>query len=141
VCGNRGCLEKYCSSIAFTNTVNAIKKTKAPLNLQAIKKLVEQGDPDCTGEYEKACGFLGIGIVNIINSFNPSIVVIGDEMAQIAPDIMLKQVLSVVKARILPDVYENMQIKISSMEKDPALYGAGIVAINQVFANLNKYIN
>jgi predicted NBD/HSP70 family sugar kinase len=137
-CGNKGCLERYCSSIILTKLINQKKSTRI-LNLADIKSSIEKGDEECIEIYKIVCSYLAIGIINLINSFNPSIIIIGDELAQIAPEIMENQVKSLVKSRILPDVYENVQIKISSMEKDPALLGAGIVAIHHIFSDLTRF--
>ena len=46
--------------------------------------------------------------MNIINSFNPSVIVIGDEMSHILPSVMLERVKSNVKERVLPEIYAGL---------------------------------
>lgn len=80
-----------------------------------------------------ACDKLSVGIVNIINSFNPSVIVIGDEMSHILPSVMLERVKSNVKERVLPEIYANMNITMSVVSNDSMAHGAAIVAINDIF--------
>ena len=59
-------------------------------------------------------------------------IVIGDEMAHIIPDEMLERVKQRVKTRVLPDLYNNVTIRMSSVE-DSMINGAAIVAIKDIF--------
>ncbi len=137
-CGNKGCLELYCSSRRFAGKVNA--KLGAALSLPEIQARIASGDAVCSQEYSMACAYLGFGIVNLIYNFNPGVIVIGDEMAHIAPDLMLQSVKRVVSDRVLPVVAKNLGIKISNAIKNSALHGAGIVAIAQIFNNPSAFI-
>lgn len=134
-CGNRGCLERYCSSIAFTNAVNEERVGLSPLNFKEISIMTREGDPVCVEKYRQAAYYLALGIVNLVNSFNPSLIIVGDEMAHVLPDEMLTVLREVVQTRVLPEIYANMQIRISDISSNSALNGAGIVAINEIFAN------
>ncbi len=136
-CGNTGCLEKYCSSIAFTNSVN--KTLKQNLTFEQVKERVKKEDPVCLQKFQKACEYLGIGIVNLINNFNPDMVILGDEMSHINPGLMYDIVCKVVKKRIIPEIWNNVKIGFSNIKNDSILYGAAIVAINEVFKNPAKF--
>lgn len=137
-CGNTGCLEKYCSSIAFTNAVN--QATKQNLTFEQIKELTKQGDPVCLQKFTESCAYLGIGIVNLINNFNPDMIILGDEMAHIQPDLMYDTICKTVKNRVIPEVWENLKIGFSNIKNDSILHGAAIVAINEVFENPSGFV-
>ncbi|WP_142828433.1 ROK family transcriptional regulator [Planococcus soli] len=83
-CGNKGCWELYASEQAL---LTAAEKMKLPslagkeLELSDLLALAEQGDPKVISLFEQAGDYLGVGINNIINSFNPQQVIIGNRMA------------------------------------------------------------
>lgn len=138
-CGNYGCLEMYCSSIAFIKEVNRELKPEKELLLSDISKCIRNGDKKVLDIYLKACDMLAIGIVNVINSLNPAVVVIGDEMAHIAPEIMLERVISDVKERVLPNLFADTEIRMSNIKNDSLVHGAALAAIREIFANPENY--
>ncbi|WP_432409174.1 ROK family transcriptional regulator [Wukongibacter sp. M2B1] len=140
-CGNRGCLEKYCSSIVFTNAVNREMHRSEKIKLRQIAELIKAGDEICLEQYKIACEYLGIGIVNLINSFNPDTIIIGDEMAHINPQVMIDTINKTVKDKVIPEVWNNLKIKISDIKNDSILHGAGIVAINEIFKRPAQFVN
>lgn len=142
LCGNYGCLELYSSTSAFLNTVNSAKKYDGAeaLTLEQIKELIHAGDSLCTELYTKACQCIGYSIVNIIYSFNPDIIIIGDEMARIAPDIMYQVVSDIIKERVLPDMAESITLKINTDEEDDMLIGAAMSTIHKIFHLPELYI-
>lgn len=138
-CGNYGCLENYCSSIAFTKEVNRVLGTE--YTFEQIADMLKDGHEEVKKLFLDVCDKIAVGIVNIINNFNPSVIVIGDEMAHIFPEIMLERVKENVKDRILPEIYENTDIIISVVKKDSMMHGAAIVAIEDVFTYPLKYFD
>lgn len=140
-CGNYGCLENFCSSIAFTKAVNQKLKVQEPLSLDEISRLVKEGNEIAVNEYKRCCNALYIGIINIINSFNPTHVIIGDEMAHIAPEIMLSCVKSNIKERLIEEVYETTNISMSLVERDSMVHGAAISAIREIYSSPARYFS
>lgn len=138
-CGNYGCLETYCSSIAFVRRVNEAFGKKNVLTFHDVKMLVKEKNPIATELYLEMCDYLSIGVINVINSFNPQLIVIGDEMAHIAPELMLERITSNVKERIVPQTLENTKIQLSAYKQDSMVYGAAIIAINHIFENPAHY--
>lgn len=137
-CGNKGCLEKYCSSIALTKAIN--KKIdednysilQKGCDFGEIAEAVKKGDKLAISEYKKACEMLAVGVVSIINILNPDIVVIGDEMSTVAPDILLESVYGILESRILPVILENMTVVVGKENTDKILAGASIVATEEI---------
>lgn len=138
-CGNYGCLEKYCSSIALTQAVRDALGMEGKVDFTEVAALIREGNPTAREKFNESCDYLGIGLVNIINSFNPGVIVIGDEMAHILPDVLLERVRDVVKARVLPEIYDNMEIRMSEIENDSVLHGAALVAIDEIAACPGQY--
>lgn len=140
-CGNRGCLELYCSTFAFMEDVarrlqqpGAASSSLARLsNLtpQDVFSAAESGDPLAQDAVDRLSRYMGYGVVNIINTYVPDLIVISNEMAKGGQRI-LKGIKEVVQERILPAVAENIDIQLEDewLMNDPVLYGAGAVAIN-----------
>lgn len=83
-CGNKGCWELYASEQALLTAAEKMKLsslTGKELELSDLLALAEQGDPKVISLFEQAGDYLGVGINNIINSFNPQQVIIGNRMA------------------------------------------------------------
>lgn len=139
VCGNHGCLENYCSSIAFTNEVNRKKGPGSNLSFQEAQDLVRKKDPVAAEVFLESCDHLSVGIINIINSFNPTYVVLGDDMAHIMPNLMLERVTENIKNRLISGIYEDTRICMSLVDSDSMLHGAAVVAIREILARPAKY--
>lgn len=138
-CGNRGCLEKYCSSIAFPKAISkkieegSYSILKKDCTFAEAEVAVQKGDRLAIEEYIKACEFLSVGIINIINFLNPDFVVIGDDMSTVAPNILLDVVKKSVATRVLPEFQKYTTIKVSNISNDSILAGACIMAIEEIF--------
>lgn len=139
-CGNRGCLEKYCSSIALARQIAERKGKETSFSLTEIKKMIEQKDEDALHELKQAYRYLGYGLVNVVNSFNPSVIILGDEMSHIDDEIMLTEVGNVLRERLLQEVYSCLSIKISKVVLDSVLHGIGAICVNEVLGNLECYM-
>ena len=140
-CGNYGCLEGYCSSITFVKKLNEAFGKKDELTFSDAVLLVRKKDPTAVKLYMEMCDYLSIGIINVINSFNPRAIVIGDEMAHVNPTLMLERVISNVQIRVVPQPMETTSIRLSSYKQDSMVYGAAIIAINDIFQNPAYYFD
>ena len=140
-CGNTGCLETYCSSIVFTDEVNDALHTDTRLSFNDVRALTKANNPIAIKIYKDMCSKLSIGITNLINSLNPSIIVLGDELCHVAPEIMLNEIKTNVGKRILPDIIESTTICTSfvGQNKDSVFHGAAVIAIKELFLNPQNY--
>jgi N-acetylglucosamine repressor len=136
-CGNNGCLEHYCSSIALVREVKEglidhprsllAKNQSFPWVVHALA----EGDELAHKVVKKAAWYLGMGLVSVINVFNPNTIVIGDEMAKLG-DLLLDTVRSTVESHVMPRVYQSLRIELSSSENDPALVGVSMLAVERL---------
>ena len=136
-CGNLGCLEHYCSSLALVREVKEalIDHPDSPLtkdfSFPAIVKALQDGDQLALSAVKKVAWYLGFGLVIAVNAFNPHIIVIGDEMAQLG-EVFMAIVRSTVESHVLPSVYRNLRIELSTFENDPVLVGVSTLAVEQI---------
>ena len=83
-CGNDGCWELYASEQALINNAGLLD---IPLpsdkegDLNNLLTLAENGNKEVITLFEQTGDYLGVGINNIINIFNPQQVIIGNRMA------------------------------------------------------------
>lgn len=130
-CGNRGCLERYASSLELIREV--LGESNHGGGFEEVERRIREGDEFCTERYRLACESLGTGIITLVNVINPDIIIIGDEMIRPAPKLMEAILKKTVKEGVLPDVFEGLKLSVSSYKGDPILTGAAIVAIDRVF--------
>ena len=145
-CGNVGCLETYCSTIVIEKKLRECIKNKEKTILTEdfawadFVKAVNQGDEVACREYEAACKFFAVGVVNIINQFNPGVIVIGDELAQVKPEFMYKIIMAHVETAIRPLFLDGLKIKIDDSKVNPIIIGAAAITAQNVLDNPFDYI-
>jgi glucokinase len=74
-CGGTGCWEQYCSGNALTRFVR--EQGVDDLAGPAITAAAEAGDPVALAAFADVGEWLGVGVANLVASFDPQIVVIG----------------------------------------------------------------
>ena len=145
-CGNYGCLEMYCSAPAMLK--NAQKKVpecfiKTYQNraeaCNAVFEEARKGNKEALEVVYEIAQYLGYGCVNLINAYNPDIIVIGDSVSQ-GGDLLLPTIKEVVKQRTIPELYSKVEIKISSLKVDATLYGAAAIATDRVLRRPSEYL-
>ncbi|WP_256711086.1 ROK family transcriptional regulator [Paenibacillus sp. FSL A5-0031] len=125
-CGHNGCLELYCS----TSSLLRVLGNEYP-SIQAVCQALEAGNSIVEEAVQKAAWFLGFGLVNVVNVYNPSQIVLGDEFAAVG-DRLLHTVSEVIQQHVLPDVWNRLEIKLAPPEKDFMLVGAATIAIDNL---------
>jgi len=80
ICGNRGCLEVYCTKRKQIEKYRASKQMDPALNItfNDILSAAEDGDETAIEILTEASGYLGIAIFNAVMLFDIDIVVVGD---------------------------------------------------------------
>ena len=98
LCGNYGCLELYIRpKTILTKVKNAAEEGQTPILMEVCNGMVDSIDMDNIFQAanlgdafivdylrEIAC-YLGVGITNLINIFNPKMVVIGGVLSSVGP--------------------------------------------------------
>lgn len=94
-CGNWGCLEAYCSASAVSEQAMELARQKnlnftpEEISAKAVAKAATDGDADALKILSEAGRYLGIGLANLINIFNPEVIVIGGGLA-LAGNLLIK---------------------------------------------------
>ncbi len=140
-CGNYGCLELYCSTFAFLEDVQKRLQEPGGIDSQLARSskvtshevftAAASGDPLAVAAVDRVGRYIGYGVVNLINTFVPDIIVISNEMAKGGRQI-LDRVWEIVHQRVLPGIASRVTIELEDewLMNDPVLFGAGAVAID-----------
>ncbi|MFD0676093.1 MULTISPECIES: ROK family protein [unclassified Paenibacillus] len=132
-CGNVGCWELYASEQALID--DARKQLNDPsINLEALAQRAGNGDQKAIERFEQTGRYLGIGLVNVINCFNPELIIIGGSIVT-AKEWLLPPILSIMKKRSLPFPRAQLSIAFSELEGRSTLLGAASFAISRFFAS------
>lgn len=80
-CGNEGCWELYASEQALMRHAEQLDIPFDLQDLEGLVSLAESGNEEVVQLFYQTGDYLGIGINNIINIFNPQQVIIGNRLA------------------------------------------------------------
>ena len=121
-CGNKGCWELYASEHALLMKAKALHPDQDDLSLEDLLNLGESA-LEAKPLFDEVGTFLGIGITNIANTFNPEKIIIGNRLAM-AKEFLTDSILSTVQERSLKNSQTDLQIKFSNLSVYSAALGA-----------------
>lgn len=144
-CGSFGCLEAIAGAMALESR---LRKAIAEGGVSAALALAEsdpnkitgwtvlqaagQGDKICVAIVEQAGNYLGVGLANLVNLFNPSMIVI-DQRLSLAGTGLLDQLTRVIQRKALYHSSQGLTVKFGSLGNEASLIGAGRVALENHF--------
>lgn len=131
-CGNEGCWELYASEQALLNKSEHIGIKK--VSLKELSALAEEDHEDAIMLFDQIGDYLGVGINNIINIFNPQQVIIGNRMAT-----SQKWIESSLKKRLNQALwFQKSDLKINFSELSTLSAALGVTAFSiENFLNMN----
>ncbi len=132
-CGNKGCWELYASE-------NSLLEQAAVLGLDSLEQLLdaaEQGDERVRALFREIGSYLGVGVANIVNVFNPDVVIIGNRMSRGAAWLG-SAIQEAVDARTLSYHRAQLRILFAELQEQSAVRGAAYYAISEFFAKVKS---
>ena len=139
-CGNTGCLEMYASSRGIVMTFGEIwsqQDAAAPLptgiTSEQVYQAARSGEPIAARAMQDMGRSLGIGIANLINIFNPEMVVIGGGVRD-AWDLFIDATRDEIRRRAFEYPAERTKILPSVLGDDAGMVGAAAVALQKIEA-------
>jgi len=144
-CGNHGCLELYGSTIALEKAYNqeVVDPSNPPslLKWASAKEIltrVRAGDPIACRAYRKTVAFLCFGVVGMINALNPDTVVFADKIVN-GGDLFLEVANETFRQYLMPEYYDRLRVKVCTLDGDPMLLGASVLAFDQMLQTPSAY--
>ncbi|WP_342027748.1 ROK family protein [Lihuaxuella thermophila] len=137
-CGNKGCWELYASERALVEEATSLLSGnsglgKEEIDLSYLVKLANQGKPEVIRLFNQIGEYLGIGITNIINTFNPEMIIIGNRLTMAEPWIS-NPIHRVVENRSLPYHRKDLRIEFSNLSVYSSALGAASLAVSSFFS-------
>ena len=144
-CGNNGCLEIMAAGPAIARSaVKAIRRGRKTAITELVKdklnritaaivaQAATQGDKLAREIMERTGEYLGTGIANIVNLFNPQIVVIGGGVAQ-AGGLIFDPLKRTMKKRAFPVPAKAVKIVTPSLGRNCTVIGAATLVLKDIF--------
>jgi glucokinase len=123
-CGNRGCLEAYCSGTAITRRF--FNEYKIKLIPSEILKLAKKKNKQTLKFLDETGYYLGVGLINAINLFDPEVIVINGGISNFGQYIIKKAIKTLDNKTITKF---KGKIVISKLKEDALFYGAIYLSI------------
>jgi glucokinase len=142
-CPNRGCAELFTSGTALVKEAERLGAIRPGSGLEQllregralagplVTELAHDGDPAAMEAIELIGSRLGIVIANLVNIFNPQVVVIGGGVIA-AGELLLGPARAVVAERVLPFLSEHVSIVAARFGVEAGMVGAAALAYDQI---------
>ena len=143
-CPNRGCLEAFCSGTALERDATALAAERQDSRLgrigaeaggrvkgRDVVAAAQEGDADALGLLERLGRHLGVGIANVVNTFEPEHIVIGGGLSR-AGELFLETARSEAAARALPALFARVRISLARGGAAAGVIGAGVLAAQEL---------
>jgi glucokinase len=138
-CGRRGCVEALASRSAMERDVRAAgssavltimkERGKDRMTSSVIERALDQGDPVMQDVLSRAQHYLGLLAGNIVNMFDPEMVVIGGGIAQRLKKKFVEPIAEVARTRFLrPDPEGRIRIEHATLGDYSGALGACALA-------------
>jgi glucokinase len=141
-CGNYGCWEALAAGPAFARIAreklkNHSGKTKLlqltggkpeKIDGSILAQAVRAGDPLAKKVWAEGTYYLGLGFVNLINIFNPSLIVVGGGLAN-AGEMLLQPVRQLIKKMGFSVAAREVRIVPAKLKSNAGLLGAGALVL------------
>ncbi|WP_062104216.1 ROK family transcriptional regulator [Bacillus niameyensis] len=128
-CGSQGCWELYASEHALLEEAEQRLGTdKKNLSLEQLVELAEQGNEIVLQLFHDIGKYMAIGINNMINTFNPEQIIIGNRLALAKP--WITDALSTfIRTNTLSQHQKDIKIDFSKLSSHSAAFGVSAMSI------------
>jgi len=138
-CGNKGCLERYCSATAIIRMARELAPTYpdsvimqqcagdvSKINAKIVIDAARVNDPMGVEVFGKYVMYLGQAIANIINFMDPEVIVLGGGVSK-AGDFLVDAVSKEVRKYVLYKTLPSAEIKLATLGADAGIIGAAML--------------
>ncbi len=143
-CGNKGCFEALASRTAIFRKIQLGVKEGAKTILTEmlgpdlkdlrsgdLRKAIKRGDRFTETIIEEAAEYTGIAVANLINIFNPEIVVLGGGVIDALEDEMMAIIVETARDYAMSGTMKGIEIVASKAGDDAGIIGGAVLAKRQ----------
>jgi len=143
-CGNTGCWETLASGTALAREARKRIKSGAEtaileyaggdidkVNAEAVYRASQQGDALARELIARTGYYLGVGLTNLINIFNPELIIIGGGLSRIG-DMLLEPAYKVAEERSYRAAFDSVRFARPALGGDSGVIGAAAYAYRKM---------
>jgi predicted NBD/HSP70 family sugar kinase len=134
-CGNRGCWEMYASVKAL---YQLLEQSPQQMPFADIVDNLNRGDSQATSAVHELGHYLGIGLVNVINAYNPGAICIGGLLGLLGQP-LLNSIWGTLRESIPARFLEGLDIYCSDLGELGVAYGAVSLVLDQLPGTIIRY--
>lgn len=140
-CGNQGCFEALAGRQAlFRKIQSAVKEGQKTLLTEMLgpelvdmrsgdlRKAIRRGDKFVERIVQEAAEYTGIAVANLINIFNPEVVMLGGGLIDALEDEMMAIIMATAHDYVFPGMDKGVEIAASKLGDDAGIVGAAVLA-------------
>ncbi|MEO6713232.1 MAG: ROK family transcriptional regulator [Mycobacteriales bacterium] len=139
-CGASGCLEAYVGAGSVAARYSELRGEPEPVTEHGIVDVIQAigsagpGDRAAAQVLDETATYLGTGIADLINLFNPQRIVVGGWMGAVLVDTMLPRMREVASQHALRFPFGHVDIVPAELGRDAVALGAATLPINRFLA-------
>ena len=143
-CGNRGCWETLASGTAMAREARKQIKEGARTSIlgyaegdvekvtaEVIHNAAKEGDSLAKELITRTGYYVGVGLANLVNIFNPELIVIGGGLSNIG-DMLLEPAYEVAGERAFKESYRTVRFAMAKLGRDSGVLGAAAFALQEM---------
>jgi len=142
-CGNKGCWEALASGTALsreaklrikegvrTSILKYAEGDVEKVTAQVIHSAAEQGDNLAKELIAQTGYYVGVGLANLINIFNPELIIIGGGLSNIG-DMLLQPALKTAGERAYKEAFQAVRFASAELGRNSGVIGAAAFALQE----------
>ncbi len=139
-CGADGCLEAYVGAGAIVARYDELKHTPVPASPGELEEraaaiiAAHRDDQAATQVLDETVTYLGAGIADLVNLFNPERVVVGGWLGQALSDELLPRIREAAGRRALHLPFSRVEIVKAELGKDAVALGGATLPIARLLS-------
>lgn len=144
-CGHRGCLEVYIGAPGIIRRLRALAPTNPALasgdEVQTITNLITAAGQDDSVAKQvllDTIHYLGAGLANLINLFNPQRIILGGWVGLLLGEHFLPELTRETQRYALKQPFEATHILVSQLGRDAVSLGAARLALEAFLASVGR---
>ncbi|OQY16648.1 MAG: transcriptional regulator [Anaerolineaceae bacterium 4572_32.2] len=143
-CGNRGCLEALASGTAIARVARERVAQNVPtlmtdmtdgdperITARLVAEAASRGDSEAQEILSEAMDYLGIGMANLVNLFNPQLIVIGGGLMNIGEK-LFRPVRRAIDQHTFTPATQAVRVVPAALGDNAGVLGAAAVALSQL---------
>ena len=138
-CGNRGCWERYASATAIIRwgveaaeknpegaLAKAVEGDVSKITAKHVIDLAKAGDPECAAIFDNYVYHLCVGLVGIINFYDPEVIALGGGVSA-AGEFLLNAVRAKLPEMVFYKTMPYARVELATLGNDAGIIGAAML--------------